>query len=53
MCLQGVDLRQYSKNVEAELLEVENASIQDCILGVLLAVLIGVLPPPSAVSVLC
>jgi len=32
---QGVDLRQYSKNVEAELLEVENVSIQDCILGVL------------------
>jgi len=32
MCGQGVDLRQYSKNVEAELLEVENASIQDCIL---------------------
>ena len=31
---QGVDLRQYSKNVEAELLEVENVSIQDCILCV-------------------
>ena len=31
--LQGVDLRQYSKQVEGELLEVENASIQDCILG--------------------
>jgi len=30
--VQGVDLRHYSKNVEAELLEVENASIHDCIL---------------------
>ncbi len=30
--LQGVDLRQYSKQVESELLDVENASIQDCIL---------------------
>ena len=29
---QGVDLRQYSKQIEADLLEVENASIQDCIL---------------------
>ena len=28
---QGVDLRQYSKQIEADLLEVENASIQDCI----------------------
>jgi len=34
MYRQGVDLRQYSKNVEAELLEVENVSIQDCILCV-------------------
>ena len=30
---QGVDLRQYSKQIEADLLEVENASIQDCILN--------------------
>jgi len=30
--LQGVDLRHYSKNIEAELLEVEDSSIQDCIL---------------------
>ena len=29
---QGVDLRQYSKQIESELLEVENDSIQDCIL---------------------
>ena len=29
---QGVDLRHYSKQVETELLDVENASIQDCIL---------------------
>ena len=31
--LQGVDLRQYSKQIEKELLEVENASIKDCILS--------------------
>ena len=31
---QGVDLRQYSKQVETELLQVENASIQDCILNI-------------------
>lgn len=29
---QGVDLRQYSKQVELELQEVERASIRDCIL---------------------
>ena len=29
---QGVDLRHYSKEVESELLQVENASLQDCIL---------------------
>lgn len=29
---QGMDLRQYSKQIEKELKEVENASIQDCIL---------------------
>ena len=35
MCwLQGVDLRQYSKEIERELLEVENASVQDCILEI-------------------
>lgn len=32
MILQGTDLRTYAKEVERELLDVENASIQDCIL---------------------
>ena len=32
-CFQGVDLRQYSKNVEEELLAVENKSIHSCILN--------------------
>lgn len=31
MILQGTDLRTYAKEVERELLDVENASIQDCI----------------------
>lgn len=30
--VQGVDLRQYSKQVEAELQRIEQASIKDCIL---------------------
>ena len=29
---QGVDLRQYSRQIEGDLHEVENASILDCIL---------------------
>lgn len=31
--VQGVDLRQYSKQVEAELQRIEQASIKDCILN--------------------
>ena len=31
MIFQGVDLRQYSKQVEAELQRIEQASIKDCI----------------------
>ena len=30
--IQGVDLRQYSRQIEGDLHEVENASILDCIL---------------------
>ena len=33
---QGVDLRQYSRQIEGDLHEVENASILDCILPYLL-----------------
>ena len=33
MIFQGVDLRQYSKEIEKDLLDVENASVQDCILS--------------------
>ena len=29
--IQGVDLRQYSRQIEQDLLKVENASIEDCI----------------------
>lgn len=32
VCFQGVDLRQYSKQVESELQRIEQASIKDCIL---------------------
>ena len=31
LIFQGVDLRQYSKQVEAELQRIEQASIKDCI----------------------
>lgn len=31
VCFQGVDLRQYSKQVETELQKIEQASIKDCI----------------------
>lgn len=34
ICFQGVDLRQYSKQVESELQRIEQASIKDCILHV-------------------
>ena len=34
---QGVDLRQYSRQIEGDLHEVENASILDCILTFYLA----------------